>query len=139
MEEFEKKHIDMLREHLSECMVLLKKNGDFPLSTPSDIALYGNGVRRTIKGGTGSGEVNSRYFNNIETAFINAGFNIKTKDWLDKYDEAYLRGKKTFKKHLKEKAKKVPAQMKGCLNLSDEEKAQLKKLLDKAMQGIGEE
>ena len=40
---------------------------------------------------------------------------------------------------LKEKAKKVPAQMKGCLNLSDEEKAQLKKLLDKAMQGIGEE
>ncbi len=107
MEEFEKKHIDMLREHLSECMVLLKKNGDFPLSTPSDIALYGNGVRRTIKGGTGSGEVNSRYFNNIETAFINAGFNIKTKDWLDKYDEAYLKGKKTFKKHLKEKAKKL--------------------------------
>lgn len=40
---------------------------------------------------------------------------------------------------LKEKAKKVPPQMKSCLNLSDEEKVQLKKLLDKAMDGIGED
>ena len=40
---------------------------------------------------------------------------------------------------LKEKAKAVPAQMKCCLNLDDEEKKQLKYLLDKALRGIDEE
>ena len=107
MEEYEKKHINMLREHLSECMVLLKKNGDFPLDSPCDIALYGNGIRKTLKGGTGSGEVNSRYFNNIETAFINEGFNIKSTDWLNKYDVVLKNNKKKFKRHLKNKARKL--------------------------------
>ena len=93
MQDYETKHINILREYLSECMVLLKKNCDFPLNNPCDIALYGNGVRYTIKGGTGSGEVNSRYFNNIEMAFKNAGFNIKTNDWLEKYDKQYIKNK----------------------------------------------
>ena len=58
--DYEKQHLDTLRKSLAECTVLLKRNGDFPLDGPCRIAAYGGGVRKTIKGGTGSGEVNSR-------------------------------------------------------------------------------
>ena len=58
--EYEKQHAKYVRKHLGECVVLLKSNGAFPLEKPGKIAAYGSGVRGTIKGGTGSGEVNSR-------------------------------------------------------------------------------
>ena len=48
LQKYEKEHMDRLRPLLPECMVLLKKNGDFPLAGPGKIALYD-------KGGTGSG------------------------------------------------------------------------------------
>ncbi|MBR3166793.1 MAG: hypothetical protein IKF16_11555, partial [Lachnospiraceae bacterium] len=60
IQEFEKAHLTTLRALAPECMVLMKKNGDFPLSSPCKIALYGSGARETIKGGTGSGDVNVR-------------------------------------------------------------------------------
>lgn len=49
---YELEHIETLRRHASECMVLLKANGDFPLSKNGEIAMYGSGSRQTIKGGT---------------------------------------------------------------------------------------
>ena len=104
MEEYEKNHLEAIYKYLPECMVLLKSNGDFPIKD-KDIALYGSGVRKTIKGGTGSGEVNSRFFVNIEEGLKNKGFNIKTIDWLDRYDKEYIKNKKRFKKHLKIVAK----------------------------------
>ncbi len=60
LQKYEIEHLDRLRPLLPECTVLLKKNGDFPLAGPGKIALYGNGVRRTVKGGTGSGEGSDR-------------------------------------------------------------------------------
>ena len=105
MNDYEIKNLKSIYEYLSECTVLLKNNGDFPLKHAGDIALYGNGARKTIKGGTGSGEVNSRFFVNIEDGLKNKGFNIKTTDWLDKYDIEYNKMKKRFKKHLKSVAK----------------------------------
>ena len=54
---YEREHLKKLRKYLAECTVLLKTNGDFPLEAPGKLALYGNGARHTIKGGTGSGEV----------------------------------------------------------------------------------
>lgn len=45
---------------------------------PRRIAAYGNGVRHTVKGGTGSGEVNSRYSVNVEQGLKDAGFTITT-------------------------------------------------------------
>ena len=56
---------------------------------PGKIALYGNGARRTIKGGTGSGDVNSRETVNIERGLEDAGFEIVTKEWLDRDDRKY--------------------------------------------------
>lgn len=57
-----KRRLKRLRESLSECTLLLKKDGRFPLEGSCRIALYGNGARGTLKGGTGSGDVNSLFF-----------------------------------------------------------------------------
>ena len=102
--EYEKDHLQTLRSHLAECTVLLKSNGDFPLDGPCKIAAYGSGVRKTIKGGTGSGEVNSRFFVNVEQGLENAGFTITTKAWLDQYDAMYADAKKAYIKQLKAEA-----------------------------------
>ena len=105
MTDMEKKHLALLRSHLAECTVLLKSSGEFPLEAPCKIAAYGSGVRKTIKGGTGSGEVNSRYFVNVEQGLENAGFILTTKKWLDAYDELYVQARKDFFKQLKAEAK----------------------------------
>ena len=89
MNEYEMNHLQYLRGHLAECTVLLKNNGDFPLETPCKIATYGCGVRRTVKGGTGSGEVNSRFFVTVEEGLEKAGFTITSKGWLDAYEQMY--------------------------------------------------
>ena len=81
--DYEKQHLETLRRSLAECTVLLKTNGDFPLAAPCKIAAYGSGVRKTVKGGTGSGEVNSRYFINVEQGLKDAGFTVTTEKWLD--------------------------------------------------------
>ncbi len=78
-----------------ECMVLLKnENQTLPLNKKIKIALFGNGARNTIKGGTGSGDVNTRSFTNIETGLKNAGFVITSQAWLDK-NEKFRNEKKT--------------------------------------------
>jgi len=80
-----------------EGIVLLKNNGCLPLKN-NNIALYGSGIRRTVKGGTGSGEVNERHAISIYEGIKNAGFNITTDDWLDRYDLEYKRGYEEWKK-----------------------------------------
>jgi len=105
MFDYEKKHLQTLREDLAECTVLLKSNGDFPLSAPCKIAAYGSGVRKTVKGGTGSGEVNSRYFINVEQGLADAGFTVTTKNWLDAYDRVFEDARVQFKKDIKVQAK----------------------------------
>jgi beta-glucosidase len=107
MYDYEVSHLEVLRKSLAECTVLLKKNGSFPVGTPGNIALYGNGVRKTVKGGTGSGEVNSRFFINIEEGFEKAGFTVTTKEWLDAYDRVRAEAKKQFIKDLKVRARKA--------------------------------
>ena len=85
---FEKEHLATLRSLAPECMVLLKKNGDFPLSAPCKVALYGAGARETIKGGTGSGDVNVRHYVSVEEGLENAGFTVSTKPWMEGYKAA---------------------------------------------------
>jgi len=80
-------HQKLSREIATECMVLLENDGSLPIREVGKIALYGNGARRTVKGGTGSGDVNTRSNTNIEQGLENAGFIITTKDWLDAQDQ----------------------------------------------------
>ena len=103
--EYEKRHAAFVRAHLAECMVLLKSNGAFPLEKPGKIAAYGCGVRGTVKGGTGSGEVNSRYFVTVEEGLRAAGFTVTTDAWLDAYDAVRAEARKQFIKDVKAGAK----------------------------------
>ena len=82
----EQAHSDYIRRIAGECMVLLENDGTLPLSGPQKVALYGNGARATVKGGTGSGEVNSRYSVSVEQGLEEAGFTVTTKAWLAEQD-----------------------------------------------------
>jgi len=88
--DYEIRNQSILDEHLGECTVLLRKNGDFPISSNQKrIHLYGNGIRYTVKGGLGSGDITPRKFDTVETAFKNAGYEILTNDYLDAFDSCY--------------------------------------------------
>ncbi|MBO4914016.1 MAG: glycoside hydrolase family 3 C-terminal domain-containing protein, partial [Oscillospiraceae bacterium] len=102
---YEKEHLSRLRPSLAECMVLLKTNGAFPLDTPSSLAAYGSGVRCSVKGGTGSGEVNSRFSVTIEQGLKEAGFTLTSGAWLDAYDSVRAKAKESFRKALREEAR----------------------------------
>ena len=82
----------------SECTLFFKRDNAFPIDKPCKVVLVGSGVRHTVKGGTGSGDVNSRYFMNIEDAFTDAGFEVTSKSWLDDYDKYK---KESFPLHVK--------------------------------------
>ena len=106
MNDYEREHNEILRRFGAECAVLLKTDGSFPLNAPCALALYGSGARRTIKGGTGSGEVNSRYFVTAEDGLEAAGFRITTKAWMSRYEKIYAKSKKQFIRDLKRSALK---------------------------------
>lgn len=105
MNRYESENIGRLRQHLGGCTVMLKKNGAFPLEKAGTIEAVGSGVRNTIKGGTGSGEVNSRYFVNVEEGLMRAGFELYNRDWLTVYGYCRDEAKEAFKEELKRRAK----------------------------------
>ena len=100
MYQYETEHLERLRDLLPECTVLLKSDGQFPLSSPCPISLYGSGARHTIKGGTGSGDVNSRFIVSVEQGLRDAGFIITTESWLDSYDAIVEKAHKQFIKDI---------------------------------------
>lgn len=86
--EREIRNMNRSRAIASQGMVLLENDGVLPISAETkNIALYGNGGRFTIKGGTGSGDVNSRSVVNVEQGLEEAGYVVTTKAWLDRYDK----------------------------------------------------
>ena len=104
--EYEREHIERLRKALPECTVLLKTDGSFPLPEAGELALYGSGARHTVKGGTGSGEVNSRFFVNVETGLEQAGFRLTTKAWLDGYDAVRAKAAEAFAAELRARVRR---------------------------------
>ncbi|WP_178384596.1 glycoside hydrolase family 3 protein [Actinomyces oris] len=115
MEAYETDHLAAIRALAPECMVLLRSNGAFPLAEPGEIALYGSGARHTIKGGTGSGDVNSRHVTTIEEGLVTAGFTIVTRPWLEAYDRIRLQAHEDFIAGIRAEAAKrgLPAIMVG--------------------------
>ena len=89
MTDMEIRHMNTVKEFASECLVLLENDGTLPIRNPGRIAVYGNGATHTVKGGGGSGEVNTRSNVNIAEGLEEAGFEIASKGWLDRYDETY--------------------------------------------------
>ena len=79
-----------VRRLAGECMVILENDGVLPLQAGTKkIALFGTGARHTIKGGTGSGDVNVRENISIAQGLERAGFKFVTEGWLDQYDRLY--------------------------------------------------
>ena len=103
--DYEKDHLARVREGLAECMVLLRKDGTFPLAGPCKLAAYGNGVRHSVKGGTGSGDVNAHVVVNVEQGLRDAGFELVGDWWFDEYDVRRAKAKKAFFKQLRREAK----------------------------------
>ena len=77
------------REAAAQGMVLLENDGILPLKAGMKLALFGRGARQTIKGGTGSGDVNSRDVVSVEQGLQNAGFEIVNTGDLDAFDAAW--------------------------------------------------
>ena len=67
-----------------EGMVLLKNEDNvLPIKDKTNVALFGSGARFTIKGGTGSGEVNVFHSVSIEEGLKNHGFIINSEYYLN--------------------------------------------------------
>ena len=98
--DWEVEHRAIARKAASEGMVLLKNEAVLPLEKGSKIALYGAGARHTIKGGTGSGDVNVRHNVNVEEGLLQAGFQITTQSWLSDYDAEYAKAREAWKQTL---------------------------------------
>ena len=89
MTDMEIRHMNTVKELAGECLVLLENDGTLPFKNPGRVALYGNGATHTVKGGGGSGEVNTRSNVNIADGLAEAGFDIASKGWLNRYDATY--------------------------------------------------
>lgn len=88
--ERELKHMEVARRAAAEGMVLLKNEGHIlPIAPGARIALYGSGASKTVKGGTGSGDVNERKSVSIYEGLKAAGYRIVNEDWIADYDSRY--------------------------------------------------
>ena len=58
-------HISLSREAAAEGMVLIENNGALPLKSEEKIAMFGCGQIRFVKGGEGSGDVNTLYIRSL--------------------------------------------------------------------------
>ncbi|WP_022757395.1 glycoside hydrolase family 3 protein [Butyrivibrio fibrisolvens] len=103
----EKENQALVRSLAGECMVVLENDGALPLGKEErTIVLYGSGARNTVKGGTGSGDVNSREVINIYEGLKAEGFNILSDDWLDRYDKNLEDATNAYMADINEKAAK---------------------------------
>ena len=104
--ERERKHQALALEIATEGIVLLANAGTgygpstaagrtLPMA-PCPIALYGAGAAYTIKGGSGSGEVNVRHSVTVQEGLEEAGFEVVTGDWIGRYDKLWRSGKEAF-------------------------------------------
>ena len=96
----EAEHCALVRKLAPQGMVLLENDGTLPLSGPEKLALYGRGARHTVRGGTGSGDVNARETVNVEEGFRKAGFTVTSGPWLDTLDRELAAAEKAHEEKL---------------------------------------
>ena len=98
---WETEHRKVARRAAAEGIVLLKNEDNLlPLKAGSTVALYGAGAGRTIKGGTGSGDVNERENVSVFQGIKNAGFQVTTEDWIASYDKIYENARQEWKRSI---------------------------------------
>lgn len=93
----EVEHAAISQKAAMEGMVLLEnKDQVLPIADSGNIALFGGGAVNTVKGGTGSGDVNQRDTVTVWEGFKAAGYHITSVSWLNSYCELYEKGRAEF-------------------------------------------
>ena len=97
-----------------EGIVLLENDGSLPLKA-GKIALYGAGAKKTIKGGTGSGEVNERHAVSVFEGLEQSGFTVTTMRWIEDYDQTFEEGEQEYAEEFRKKLS--PKNLSDFMNL----------------------
>lgn len=99
----EQENREIARRAASEGFVLLKNDGHLlPLAAKGKIGLYGAGAVKTIKGGTGSGDVNERDCVSICQGLKAAGYEVTSDAWLSSYETIYADARQACTKVLRD-------------------------------------
>ena len=98
----EQENLAVAYQAACEGMVLLKNDGALPFPTKK-VALYGPGASMTIKGGTGSGEVNERHSVTILEGLENRGFTVTTHKWIEDYEAGYAQAEAAYREEKKKR------------------------------------
>ncbi|MCM1175943.1 MAG: glycoside hydrolase family 3 C-terminal domain-containing protein [Blautia sp.] len=77
------------KEAAAEGMVLLKNDGVLPMKKGQKAALFGGAAVATVKGGTGSGDVNEREVVSVYQGFVDGGIALTNREWLDSFQNIY--------------------------------------------------
>ena len=86
----EERNAELSMNLATQGMVLLEnENNALPMAKSGNVALFGGGAYATVKGGTGSGDVNQRSVVTIWDGFKNAGYNVTSESWLDAFKAHY--------------------------------------------------
>lgn len=102
----EEENREIARRAASEGFVLLKNDDHLlPLAAKGKIGLYGAGAVKTIKGGTGSGDVNERDCVSICQGLKAAGYEVTSDAWLSSYETVYAEARLAWKEEVMEKLK----------------------------------
>ncbi len=95
---YEPPHRKLSREAAREGIVLLENRDNLlPLEEGSRVALYGRGGIKTVKGGTGSGDVNEREDVSILDGLRNAGIRVANEEWLISYEREFEEKRKEWR------------------------------------------
>ena len=84
----EEKNAELSMNLATQGMVLLENNNNvLPMASSGNVALFGGGAAKTVKGGTGSGDVNQRSVTTVWDGFKNAGYNVTSESWLKEFSD----------------------------------------------------
>lgn len=101
--ERERRNRKIARRAAAEGMVLLKNDGLLPLKKGEKVALFGGAAVATVKGGTGSGDVNEREVVNVYQGFSDAGLTLTNRAWLDDFVKVYQKARTDWRDMILEK------------------------------------
>lgn len=96
MSQREIKNLELSKKAAKDGMVLLQNDNKVLPLRNKKVALYGSGSFATVKGGTGSGDVNQRHVSSIIMGLEKRGFEITTKSWLTRFQRYYDSKKKEY-------------------------------------------
>ncbi|MBQ3257635.1 MAG: glycoside hydrolase family 3 C-terminal domain-containing protein [Oscillospiraceae bacterium] len=102
----ELRNLDLAYRAACESVVLLENRGVLPLETKT-VAVYGAGASKTVKGGTGSGEVNERRSVTVLEGLRERGFTVTSERWLADYEADYAAGELAFDRQRRQALKKL--------------------------------